>query len=85
MLFNGWKVIICYNFEGSLYYLDFKYQLCYNSKYTHSLMLLNADYLKKQEIPMVIVSHDRQFLDNLCTKIVETERGVSATYKGMHI
>lgn len=31
---------------------------------------------------MVIVSHDRQFLDNLCTKIVETERGVSTTYKG---
>ncbi|PRW33209.1 ABC transporter F family member 5 [Chlorella sorokiniana] len=39
-------------------------------------------YLKKQEIPMVIVSHDREFLDQLCTKIVETERGVSATYKG---
>lgn len=31
---------------------------------------------------MVIVSHDREFLDQLCTKVVETERGVSATYKG---
>jgi hypothetical protein len=31
---------------------------------------------------MVIVSHDREFLDNLCTKIVETERGVASTYKG---
>jgi ATPase subunit of ABC transporter with duplicated ATPase domains len=31
---------------------------------------------------MVIVSHDREFLDNLCTKIVETERGVATTYKG---
>lgn len=31
---------------------------------------------------MVIVSHDREFLDQLCTKIVETERGVSATFKG---
>jgi ATPase subunit of ABC transporter with duplicated ATPase domains len=30
---------------------------------------------------MVIVSHDREFLDNLCTKIVETERGVATTYK----
>ena len=39
-------------------------------------------YLKGQEVPMVIVSHDRQFLDALCTKIVETERGVAATYKG---
>lgn len=31
---------------------------------------------------MVIVSHDREFLDNLCTKIVETERGMATTYKG---
>jgi ATP-binding cassette subfamily F protein 3 len=31
---------------------------------------------------MVIVSHDREFLDQLCTKIVETERGVSTSYKG---
>jgi ATPase subunit of ABC transporter with duplicated ATPase domains len=35
-----------------------------------------------QEVPLVIVSHDREFLDNLCTKIVETERGVATTYKG---
>ena len=33
---------------------------------------------------MVIVSHDREFLDQLCTKIVETERGVATTYKGEH-
>ncbi|GBF90920.1 ABC transporter F family member-like [Raphidocelis subcapitata] len=39
-------------------------------------------YLKKQEVPMVVVSHDREFLDQLCTKIVETERGVSTTYPG---
>eukprot|EP00878_Enallax_costatus_P031305 GHUV01034225.1.p1 GENE.GHUV01034225.1~~GHUV01034225.1.p1 ORF type:complete len:665 (+),score=134.63 GHUV01034225.1:184-2178(+) len=39
-------------------------------------------YLKQQDVPMVIVSHDREFLDNLCTKIVETERGVATTYKG---
>ena len=31
---------------------------------------------------MVIVSHDREFLDRLCTSIVETERGVSMTYLG---
>lgn len=40
------------------------------------------EYLKSQEIPMVIVSHDRAFLDALCTKIVETERGKATTYKG---
>lgn len=39
-------------------------------------------YLKGLVTPMVIVSHDREFLDRLCTQIVETERGVSATYLG---
>lgn len=40
------------------------------------------NYLKNLKAPMVIVSHDRKFLDRLCTKIVETERGVSNTYLG---
>ncbi len=40
------------------------------------------NYLKGTTIPMVIVSHDREFLDRLCTSIVETERGVSTTYLG---
>ncbi|MEO0983918.1 MAG: ATP-binding cassette domain-containing protein [Cyanobacteria bacterium J06639_14] len=39
-------------------------------------------YLKGVNTPMVIVSHDREFLDRLCTQIVETERGVSTTYLG---
>ena len=39
-------------------------------------------YLKGLKTPMVIVSHDREFLDRLCTKIVETERGTSTTYLG---
>lgn len=39
-------------------------------------------YLKGLTTPMVIVSHDREFLDRLCTQIVETERGVSAHYLG---
>jgi ATP-binding cassette subfamily F protein 3 len=40
------------------------------------------EYLKNLALPMVIVSHDREFLDRLCTQIVETERGVSNTYLG---
>ncbi|OWY67982.1 lysophospholipase [cyanobacterium TDX16] len=40
------------------------------------------NYLKRLITPMVIVSHDREFLDRLCTQIVETERGVSTTYLG---
>ncbi|XP_010546384.1 PREDICTED: ABC transporter F family member 5-like [Tarenaya hassleriana] len=39
-------------------------------------------YLKRQDVPMVIISHDRAFLDQLCTKIVETEMGVSRTFEG---
>lgn len=39
-------------------------------------------YLKRQDVPMVIISHDRAFLDQLCTKIVETDMGVSRTYMG---
>ena len=34
------------------------------------------------DTPMVVVSHDREFLDRLCTKVVETELGVATTYKG---
>ncbi|MDB9373688.1 ABC-F family ATP-binding cassette domain-containing protein [Nodularia sphaerocarpa] len=40
------------------------------------------NYLKNLNTPMVIVSHDREFLDRLCTNIVETERGVSTSYLG---
>jgi ATP-binding cassette subfamily F protein 3 len=39
-------------------------------------------YLKGLTTPMVIVSHDRELLDRLCTQIVETERGVSTVYLG---
>ncbi len=40
------------------------------------------NYLRDLNTPMVIVSHDREFLDRLCNQIVETERGVSNTYLG---
>ena len=40
------------------------------------------NYLKGLSTPMVIISHDREFLDRLCNQIVETERGVSTTYLG---
>ncbi len=39
-------------------------------------------YLKALSTPMVIVSHDRAFLDRLCTRIVEVERGESFEYLG---
>lgn len=42
----------------------------------------HAGYLRNQDIPLVIVSHDREFLDQLCTKIVETEHGRATSYKG---
>lgn len=40
------------------------------------------NYLRGLTTPMVVVSHDRAFLDRLCNQIVETERGVSSTYLG---
>jgi ATP-binding cassette, subfamily F, member 3 len=40
------------------------------------------NYLRGLTTPMVIISHDREFLDRLCNQIVETERGVSTTYLG---
>ncbi len=40
------------------------------------------NYLVNQKIAMVIVSHDRSFLDKVCTRIVNTERGKSKSYLG---
>lgn len=40
------------------------------------------NYLLTQKVAMVIVSHDRSFLDKVCTKIVNTERGQSKSYLG---
>eukprot|EP00286_Rhodomonas_abbreviata_P017898 CAMPEP_0181324850 /NCGR_PEP_ID=MMETSP1101-20121128/20591_1 /TAXON_ID=46948 /ORGANISM="Rhodomonas abbreviata, Strain Caron Lab Isolate" /LENGTH=426 /DNA_ID=CAMNT_0023433077 /DNA_START=27 /DNA_END=1304 /DNA_ORIENTATION=+ len=40
------------------------------------------DFLQNQKIPMVIVSHDREFLDRVCTKIVDCEMGVTTSYDG---
>ncbi len=40
------------------------------------------NYLINQKVAMVIVSHDRSFLDKICTIIVNTERGQSKTYLG---
>ncbi len=39
-------------------------------------------YLIEQSAAQVVISHDRAFLDRVCTQIVETERGVSRTYLG---
>ena len=40
------------------------------------------DFLQKQSIPMVIVSHDREFLDRVCNKIVDVEDGKTVSYQG---
>lgn len=37
-------------------------------------------YLVEQSAALVVISHDRTFLDRVCNQIVETERGVSRTY-----
>jgi ATP-binding cassette subfamily F protein 3 len=39
-------------------------------------------YLVEQGAALVVVSHDRTFLDRVCNQIVETERGISRSYLG---
>ncbi|KAL3905270.1 MAG: hypothetical protein SGILL_009745, partial [Bacillariaceae sp.] len=39
-------------------------------------------FLREQSIPMIIVSHDREFLDQVCTKIVDSEGGTCTEYDG---
>ncbi|VEU38474.1 unnamed protein product [Pseudo-nitzschia multistriata] len=39
-------------------------------------------FLREQSIPMIIVSHDREFLDQVCTKIVDAEGGICTEYDG---
>ena len=40
------------------------------------------EYLLEQTSAMILISHDRMFLDKICTQIVNTERGISRTYLG---
>mmetsp|Transcript_15740 Transcript_15740/g.23845 ORF Transcript_15740/g.23845 Transcript_15740/m.23845 type:complete len:876 (+) Transcript_15740:78-2705(+) len=40
------------------------------------------EFLRQQSIPMIIVSHDREFLDQVCTKTVDAEGGICTEYDG---
>ncbi|EGB06701.1 hypothetical protein AURANDRAFT_28694 [Aureococcus anophagefferens] len=39
-------------------------------------------FLREQTLAMVIVSHDREFLDQVCSRIVDTDQGVCTSYDG---
>ena len=39
-------------------------------------------YLQEQTAALVVISHDRTFLDRVCNQIVATERGISRSYLG---
>ena len=39
-------------------------------------------YLTEINVPLVVISHDRTFLDRVCNQIVETESGISRSYLG---
>ena len=41
--------------------------------------------LQKQEAAMVVVSHDRYFLNQVCNRIVEISDGVARTYFGNYV
>mmetsp|Transcript_58811 Transcript_58811/g.144154 ORF Transcript_58811/g.144154 Transcript_58811/m.144154 type:complete len:1107 (+) Transcript_58811:64-3384(+) len=53
---------------------------------TNHLDLESIEWMEKflinQKIPMVIVSHDREFLDRVCNKIVDVEGGKTQSYDG---
>ena len=40
------------------------------------------EYLSSLKIAIILISHDRYFLDKLCKKIIFTERGITETYNG---
>jgi len=40
------------------------------------------NYLLEQTSAMVLISHDRAFLDKICNQIISTEKGISRTYIG---
>ena len=40
------------------------------------------EYLASLKIAIILISHDRYFLDKLCKKIIFTERGITETYNG---
>eukprot|EP00177_Eucheuma_denticulatum_P006286 GFKZ01011465.1.p1 GENE.GFKZ01011465.1~~GFKZ01011465.1.p1 ORF type:complete len:994 (-),score=231.79 GFKZ01011465.1:481-3462(-) len=40
------------------------------------------EYLQSCRLPMVVVSHDREFLDRVCTKIVDIDGGEAFEYPG---
>lgn len=40
------------------------------------------EYLQSSRLPMVVVSHDREFLDRVCTKIVDIDGGEAFEYPG---
>ena len=40
------------------------------------------EYLSSLKIAIIIISHDRYFLDKLCKKIIFVDRGISAIYNG---
>mmetsp|Transcript_32101 Transcript_32101/g.48818 ORF Transcript_32101/g.48818 Transcript_32101/m.48818 type:complete len:936 (-) Transcript_32101:1663-4470(-) len=40
------------------------------------------EFLRQQSIPMILVSHDREFLDQVCTKTVDAEGGICTEYDG---
>ena len=40
------------------------------------------NYLQEQTAALVVISHDRTFLDRVCNQIVSTERGISRSYLG---
>jgi ATP-binding cassette subfamily F protein uup len=40
------------------------------------------DYFSKEKITLLMVTHDRYFLERVCNEIIELDNGILYTYKG---
>eukprot|EP00434_Breviolum_minutum_P001062 symbB.v1.2.000934.t2/scaffold54.1/size375170/7 len=40
------------------------------------------NYMRGQDLPMVVVTHDREFMNRVCNRVVETVEGMTYSYEG---
>ncbi|KAG8460736.1 hypothetical protein KFE25_010791 [Diacronema lutheri] len=79
---GGWKMRI-----GLCKILLLRPQIVLLDEPTNHLDLESVEWLEaflraQTKLGIVLVSHDREFLDRVCTKVVETEDGRTYTYPG---
>lgn len=70
----------CFTTLSLLYHITHHHHYHYHIDLDSVIWL--EEFLQRQSIPMLVVSHDREFLDKVCNKIVDVEDGVTISYTG---